>query len=529
VQNPDSLASKQPDITTERAPGATPIPPTTFRHDQTIIFLLCCLAAVHLFFFSVSFPPANNVDEYLHFDVAVRYSQGHIPGEADLTSEEAMQYLVRYGTYEYCFSPDMLPNQTYPPPFWTLRPDQVDPLLLKNRPMWQRPNYESAQPPLYYAVAGLWWHVGHWLSLPENDLYFWMRQLDIVIIIPVIWLAYFTAKKVFPGNRFLQLGVPALIALMPQAEFYSIDNDNFSPLCFGMTFLLLLKWLEKPSARLGAALGLAFGATFLAKLTNLPLLAVAGAVIALKILQCIRNGEWRACSSAVTAFVACALPPIFLWMLWCKVHYGDLFGNSNVRYLGWTVKPFSQWWHHPIFSPHGLWVYLSGQIGTFWQGDFWWHDHPMAWPQANAGYTLLSTILLAAAIFAIRPGFSRATPIQRHALLIGLTCFLAGLAFFGLMSIVYDFHDCPNPSRALPFFQAGRMLLGTLIPFMLLFVYGLDRLLNRHGILAKFIVLAAIICAMLAMEITTAWPVFSSPFNWFHMPPNLPLASHLAG
>jgi hypothetical protein len=34
---------------------------------------------------------------------------------------------------------------------------------------------------------------------------------------------------------------------------------------------------------------------------------------------------------------------------------------------------------------------------------------------------------------------------------------------------------------------------------------------------AKLFVLAAIILFMLAAEIITDWPVFSSQYNWFHM------------
>jgi hypothetical protein len=62
------------------------------------------------------------------------------------------------------------------------------------------------------------------------------------------------------------------------------------------------------------------------------------------------------------------------------------------------------------------------------------------------------------------------------------------------------------------------MLLGSLIPFLLLMVCGLDRVLSRVGMAPKFFILAAMILAMLAGEIATDWPVFSNNFNWFHLP-----------
>ena len=91
------------------------------------------------------------------------------------------------------------------------------------------------------------------------------------------------------------------------------------------------------------------------------------------------------------------------------------------------------------------------------------------------------------------------------------------LAFFGFLSIIYDFHDCFYPSREHPYFTSGRLLLGALIPFLLLFVFGLDRTLSRFSNQAKFFMLTGIILFMLASEISIDWPIFPDPYNWFHM------------
>ncbi len=60
-------------------------------------------------------------------------------------------------------------------------------------------------------------------------------------------------------------------------------------------------------------------------------------------------------------------------------------------------------------------------------------------------------------------------------------------------------------------------MLGALIPFMLLFVYGLDRTLNRFGNAAKFLALGGIVLFMLISEIITDWQIFANPYNWFHL------------
>ena len=71
------------------------------------------------------------------------------------------------------------------------------------------------------------------------------------------------------------------------------------------------------------------------------------------------------------------------------------------------------------------------------------------------------------------------TGSQRQALWLGFACCIASLAFLGFLSIIYDFHDCFHPSREHPYFTSGRLMLGALIPFLLLFVYGLDRATSR--------------------------------------------------
>jgi hypothetical protein len=312
--------------------------------------------------------------------------------------------------------------------------------------------------------------------------------------------------------------VPLILALMPQTAFYAISNDPLSALCFGALFICVLKWLRPPapSAQLGAVTGLAFAATHLAKVTNFPLLIVAAVVLVFAAVKSFRNGQrvWP----AVLAFSGCAAPPILGWMIWCKLHFGDLTGAKlNRDHFALTIKPFAEWWQHPIFSPHGVWTYLSGQLSTFWQGEFSWDNHPLILPWSMAVYTVLLLGLLACAL----PGlFSRVNPdsSQRRALGLSLVCFTVILGFFAFLSVVYNFDQCPNPSREYPYFHQGRLMLGALIPFLLLMVYGLDRLLNCFGNKMKFLVLGGMVLVMLGSEIATDWPVFFSQYNWFHLP-----------
>jgi hypothetical protein len=61
-------------------------------------------------------------------------------------------------------------------------------------------------------------------------------------------------------------------------------------------------------------------------------------------------------------------------------------------------------------------------------------------------------------------------------------------------------------------------MLGALIPFLLLFLNGVDFLLRgTRGNQMRFWTLAGLIAFMLISEIATDWTVFGSQYNWFHM------------
>ena len=210
--------------------------------------------------------------------------------------------------------------------------------------------------------------------------------------------------------------------------------------------------------------------------------------------------------------------PMAAWAAWCRIHFGDFTGSAaKVQFLGWTLKPFSEWWQHPIFTPHGAWIFLSGLLANFWQGEFMWHGQPLASPTVNLIYVAASLGFIAVALGVLTARFAGATGAQRQALWLALAAFGASAAFLAFLSVIYDFHDCANPSREHPYFTQGRLLLGALIPFLLLFVFGMNRALSRLGNAAKFLALAGLILFMLVSEIAVDWPVFFSQYNWFHM------------
>ena len=485
--------------------------------ERKIVFFLGLIAAAHVFIFSATFPFFNIVDEQVHFDLVVRYSQADIPRSLAPPSAEALPFIVIFHTPEYIWPPSSQPGGRIAPPPWTLPMSVIADNLLAKEAIWKEKvkNHEASQPPLYYSLAGAWWRAGKILGLDGGRLLYWLRFLNIPIIVALVWLGWFAARKVFSENNFIRIAVPALIAFLPQTAFYSIQNDVLSPLTFGTAFVLLLKFwdAEIPNARLAAAMGLALAATFLTKISNLPLLATAFVFVALKIFQLARNGKLRPSVSSLTILLACAALPMAAWMAWCKTNFGDFTGSVlKIQFLGWTNKPFAEWFHHPIFTPHGCWTFVSQNLATFWQGEFLWQRKPLAIPAVDLFYIVLT---LGALAFALVGTLRR--PPQRTALWLSGVCLAAMFTFFALLSVKYDFQDCFYPSREHPFFTSGRLMLGALIPFLLLLVFGLDRALKRFSNTMKFTVLAALLLFMLASEITIDWQIFPNEYNWFHL------------
>ncbi len=490
--------------------------------ERKWVLLLCLLAAIHTFVFSASFPFFNNIDEHAHFDLVLKYAHGHIPRGLEPISTNAAQFLVIYSTTEYLESPTDFTNRRFPPPLWTQSVQQTDPRLMTAVAEWHaRPNFEGSQPPLYYGLAGAWWNLGRTFGFEGGHLVYWLRFLNVPFIVVLVWLGYLAARTVFPENHFLRIGVPALLAFIPQTAFYSIQNDVLSPLCFGAAFILLMKFLraEIPGVKIGATAGLALAATFLTKLTNLPLLAVSVLVVLLKIWHLTRAGKFRPAAPAILAMVLCAGLPMIAWLAWCKHFFGDITGaTAKIQYLGWTHKPFAEWWPHPIFTLNGAWTFLSQLMATFWQGEFWWHRQPLGLPAVNAIYVITSICFIGFAVCALFSQRMIATQSQRQALWFGLWSCIAAVAFLGFVSLIYDFHDCFYPSRKFPYFTSGRLILGALIPFLLLYLYGLDHLLKSvKNKWVRPLILLGMILFMLISEITTDWTVFSSQYNWFHM------------
>ena len=489
------------------------------RTERLLASLFCALAAVRVFIFCAAFPFFNNTDEQAHFDLVLKYSHGHLPRGMENFSPESIPYLAACSSPEFFFGPEHFPDRHFPLPTNNRTPEA----LAQAQQLWGNAvNAEAWQPPLYYTGSALWLKLGQGFGFNEAHLLYWLRFLNVILSAVLVWLGFLAARECFPEQAELRLCVPLLIAFMPQDMFYGIGNDTLSPICFGAAFILLIRWLkiDIPSNRLALGLGLALSATYLTKLSNIPLFAVALLAIALKVVAINRFGKLHRALPALGILVACLCIPIASWMIWMQQSFGDLTGSTaHIQLSGWSRQRFFEWWQHPIFTLRGGSTFVSELFANLWRGEFIWHGKRLAFELMDYFYVFSSLTLLAFAGASVPSLLKQRNKVTAGIVLVALAAFLASVCFLVFISVRFDFGGDYYPSRASPYLWSGRLISGAIIPFVILYVYGLARAGNWVGKQwLPFAMAALIVITATFSEIRMSEQVFASPYNWFHLP-----------
>ena len=486
-----------------------------------IVIGLCALAAIRVFVFAAAFPFFNNVDEQAHVDLVVKYAHSNPPHTIEPFFADAAHYFAVYSSPEYFVTPEQYDGGQYPPPTWKLPPDERERVLSKEVPFWEsRINHESGEPPLYYAIGGAWLNIGTAFSLRGFALLYWVRFLNVAFAVALVWLGYKAARVVFPDQQFPALATATLLAIWPQSSFYSIQGDSLSPVLFAVAFIALANLLqrERPTIALSIGLGLALAATCLVKTANLPLLFVVAFGVIYKTTQLAQKKMTQRALAIFGAFVTSVAVPLGIWLAWNQNHFGDLTATkSKIEILGWTAKPFAEWWSHPIFSLHGLKEFWPELIASFWRGEFIWHHERMATWWNDAFYWTASTIGLAIALISLLK--SRQSGSNRNSLWFALLSFASLIGFLVLLSIRFDFGHCVYPSRAHPYFTSGRLLNGAAVPFFVLFAYAIEWVASwTRREWMRWVLLGVVVVLTLSWQLSINAPALSSRYNFFHRP-----------
>ena len=491
--------------------------------EPLLVALFCLLAAARVAVFSLAFPFFSHVDEHHHFDLVCRYSHGDVPRGYEPFSAEAAALIALYASPEYTQHLGDLPAAAVAPPLWAtpaaLRAKQLE---QRTNELLSRKNIQFSHPPLYYTLAGLWYNLGKMMGVEGGKLLYWARCFNVPLYALLVWLSYLLAKEVLPTSRFVYLGVPFLLVSFPQDVFYNFNDDVLSGPMVALALYLLLRFYRSEAPRWGLALcaGLATAAAVLTKMTNAPILVVLGAVALLKIGPAWWRKQPLVHLVPVMLLLATATLPVGCWLARNCYVLGDATGFAlRCQSMTWTPKPLGQYGNHPIFTAAGFVAFWNALLTTFWRGQVMWHGDPLAAGPLDLFYVASSTVfLLVFAIATVAGGANMPRP-TRLANAFFLVVFALSVAILIHSSIQVDFGHCFSPSRQWPFFSQGRMILGALVPFLIMYLSGLESLLGWLGLrFLRLPLLIILVDVMAVAEIAYSMDVFASPYNWFHLP-----------
>ncbi len=491
-------------------------------NEHILIWMLCTLAMLRVFFFTAAFPFFNNVDEQAHFDTVVKYSKGYLPRKEAINYEyESAKLIVMYGSPEYFNSASDFKSAEIPPPLWRFNREQLSQYISKQIDNWTKSkNHEALSPPVYYLFAGGWYDLGKLLGLTGGYLLYWIRFLNILVYATLFWFVHLFIKQVYKNNLFVRFSTLLLLTFFPQDVFYSINSDVFSPLLAVISLYLLIQIHNADRSMLFHFLtGIVISSIFLVKFSNCAILIIFAILIFFRVRNLHKASRLKDQLPNVLILITGCVLPSFLWLGWNAYALGDITGNAEkIRQLGWTVKPFFEIWDHPIFSLKGLTYFVSELLKRFWRGEFVWGLQRLASARMDLFYVISSCVFVLFSVINSILSKHDYLPSQRFINLISALILFFFLLLLIILSIVYDFNNCWYPSRKTPFFTSGRLILGALAPFLILYIDGLRIMVSKinEGIMLLMVVLFICI-AVTYSEIHMIFPVLESNYNWFHM------------
>ncbi len=495
------------------------------RYELAIVLMLCAIGTLRVLFFCAAFPFFNNVDEQAHFDIVCRYAKLDIPHGLEAYSKEAIKKISTSGSWEFFFTPQMVNDAEkeirIKTPAWKFKhPERLAYVQEVNRQFQIQANHESVQPPFYYLIGGQWYNFGKAIGLSGIQSLYWIRMMNVVFYGLMLWFSYVFMKRTYPKRHYLHFGVPALLAFLPQDMYYGIESDVPSALLFGAAFYNLIAiYKDKSRSHLfHAATGLFAACALLTKLTNAPILLILGAVVALKLYQSLRAGELRSVIWKQGTLLLFAALPIVIWFAY-NMHFSGspTLTGQYAEAVGWRTKSFWEMWDHPVFTAGGFGAFLQATLASLWRGEYIWQQKPMASLGMDKFYAVSSSLFVLTFLVSIWSYRKKREKMVMFADILSAVAFLASIGMLIVMSMRYDFGNWFAPSREFPFFAAGRLISGALVPFIAMYLMGLGSVLGVFKLKRyRGIALALIIVIVTTSEALMSRGVFASAFNLFH-------------
>jgi 4-amino-4-deoxy-L-arabinose transferase-like glycosyltransferase len=345
--------------------------------ERRFLWLLLILFAAKGVIFTYAFPPFSGHDEVAHYAYQeVLMEQGRLPlipdpvayNEAyqngdNPTFDQIPDYFRKYQRY---ITPDWWSDESRVVRTVTYLGDYLPAGWI----------YTANHPPLYYLIMAPVWSVTDGQSA-EFQLYAF-RLAAIPLGMLTVLFAYLTARRLFPGDRFLAVTIPAFVAFQPQIAYEAamLNNDILAIVTTSACLYLIVVGLQNRfTVGLGARRGLALG---------LALLSTPTAVIvmpAIAIAMILRFGwkrinQWLPKGALVLGIAAIVSAPWYLYML-------NTYGSISA--LDYILK--LQWWN----NQDGITLSITDQL---FDRNFAWMRWKETWGEFGWRLIPLSDTLL---------------------------------------------------------------------------------------------------------------------------------------
>ncbi|MGB0390016.1 MAG: ArnT family glycosyltransferase [Salibacteraceae bacterium] len=403
-------------------------------------------------------------------------------------SNNSIQLIPKYQSKEYLTGgPDEF-NEIFRKTF-------SDTLEISRANLKMENNYQNNSPPLYYWVTGFVFKlIGIKSSSGITKLYF-LRFFSGLIAI-ICFIAFVVCiRNLFDTKT--AIGSAVIFLCFPQPVWFFLNNDILSPLLVSVSIFLAWKFKKKQLIFSGILMGLAIWN----KLSNLVFIPIPIFMILIQNMD-IRNKLLLTTRYGFVTIIT-AIPLFASNLLYTNTFTANA---QKMEVLLWEQNTIEGVITHPVWSIWGVKVLSIFSGLSFLRGEITWNLHPITTSfQDNILLGLVLGVILNALL-----SFSK----QKNVSVIILSSFLLGMFFLIYLSVAFDYTHAFYPSKTLPFFFSGRILVG-IFPMYILGMYLLaDSIALRFNIHTYWLIIP-LATLLLTIELTYPAGIIQSPFNLF--------------
>lgn len=384
--------------------GATPVTDQRRRKARhlrrspvlggTLIFFAVCLG------FLIHSPTLIGPDEPFHFDRVIAAAHGDlavVPG--------ALHRSKGARNAEGTFAKTQMKRNA---PSWAefpATPRDQRPSLAElggdERPSRDATNYLTQHPPLYYGLTGaLMWLLPNGDGIPADQLVFWLRAFNLLLLLPLPWLFHRSAQVLLIDRGSVGMTAlcavnaapfaPALLPGLPRLGS-TINIDNLGVLIGAALLYLCLRILR---GDIGLRTAVVIGVlAVVGSLTKITVLAVVAAVPIAYLVRWVIDRRLPA--PKVIAVLAVGAVASSLWWIRNQVLFGavvpsELAWGSRYRLVTGTPRPPDK-----PFHPSEFWSAMRIQVPSRFWGSLGLHEPPKL---PTLLLLIMSAVLLAALV-----------------------------------------------------------------------------------------------------------------------------------